>query len=151
MSELSVSREVTVSPAELWELITDLDRSPEVISAVTKVKRLDEGKGFGVGTKWHETRTIMGKENTEVLEVVEFDPGRSYTVEAESLGERFRSVITVGPSPVGSVITITFGSEPAGAVSKVLAGTVGKLFEGSTKKALVQDLDDIADIAESGP
>ena len=149
MSELSVSRQVSVSPDRLWELITDLKRSPEVISAVTAIKRLDGGEGFDVGTKWQETRTVFGQETTEVLEVVAIDPGRSYTVEAESLGERFRSVITVGPSPNGSVITMTFASEPAGTVSKVLAGTVGKLFEGGTKKALVRDLDDIADIAES--
>jgi hypothetical protein len=34
-------------------------------------------------------------------------------------------------------------------VSKVLAGTIGKLFEGGTRKALVKDLDDIAVVAES--
>lgn len=149
MSELSVSRQVAVPPDRLWELITDLDRAPDVISAVTSIRRLDDGKGFDVGTRWEETRTILGRDTTEILEVVEVDPGRSYTVEAESLGQGFRSVITVEPSPLGSVITMSFTSEPAGTVSKVLAGTVGKLFEGGTKKALVRDLDDIADIAET--
>lgn len=150
MSELSVSREVSVSPETLWELITDLDRSPNVISAVTAVSRLDDGTDFGIGTKWQETRLIFGQESTEVLEVTEIDPGRSYTVEAESLGARYRSVISVEPSPGGSRITITFGAESTGAVSKVLAGTIGKLFEGGTRKALGQDLEDIAMAAESG-
>lgn len=149
MSELSVSREVSVSPAALWELITDLERSPNVISAVTSVERLDDGAGFGVGTKWKETRLIFGKEATEVLEVTEIDPGRSYTVEAESLGSHYRSVISVEPAPGGSMITVAFGAESTGAVSKVLAGTIGKLFEGGTRKALVQDLDDIAVVAET--
>jgi carbon monoxide dehydrogenase subunit G len=149
MSELSVSREVSVSPAALWELITDLDRSPNVISAVTAVKRLDDGIGFGVGTKWNETRLIFGKEATEILEVTEIDPGRSYTVEAESLGARYRSVISVDPAPEGSMITITFGAESTSAVSKVLSGTIGKLFEGGTRKALVKDLEDIAVVAET--
>ena len=149
MSELSVSREVAVPPAKLWELITDLERAPEVISAVSSIERLDDAEGFGVGTRWQETRTILGRDSTEILEVVEVDPGRSYTVAAESLGEGFRSVITVEPAPMGSVITMSFSSEPAGTVSKVLAGTVGKLFEGGTRKALVRDLEDIAEIAES--
>ena len=149
MSELSVSREVAVPPDRLWELITDLDRAPEVISAVTSIERLDDAEEFGVGTRWQETRTILGRDTTEVLEVVEVDPGRSYTVAAESLGEGFRSVITVDPSPIGSVITMSFSAEPAGTVSKVLAGTVGKLFEGGTRKALVRDLEDIAEVAES--
>jgi carbon monoxide dehydrogenase subunit G len=150
MSELSVSREVSVSPEALWELITDLDRSPNVISAVTAVDRLDDGASFGVGTKWKETRVIFGKEATEVLEVTAVDPGRSYTVEAESLGAQYRSVISIDPAPGGaSVITITFGAESTGTVSKVLAGTIGKLFEGGTRKALVKDLDDIAVVAET--
>jgi len=149
MSELSVSREVSVSPDVLWELITDLDRSPNVISAVTAVARLDDGNGFGVGTRWQETRLIFGREATEVLEVTDIEPGRSYTVEAESLGARYRSVISVDPAPQGSVITITFGAESTGAVSKAFAGTIGKLFEGGTRKALGKDLDDIAVVAES--
>lgn len=151
MSELSVSREVSVSPEALWELVTDLDRSPDVISAVTAVERLDDGIGFGVGTKWKETRLILGQEATEVLEVTAIDPGHSYTVEAESLGAKYRSVISVDRAPgEGSVITITFGAEPTGTVSKVLSGTIGKLFEGGTRKALVKDLDDIAVVAEAG-
>lgn len=149
MSELSVSREVSVSPEALWDLITDLDRSPNVISAVTAVERLDDGTGFEVGTRWQETRLILEREATEVLEVTEIDPGRSYTVEADSLGAHYRSVISVEPAPGGSVITISFGAEPASTASKVFAGTIGKLFEGGTRKALVKDLDDIAVIAES--
>ena len=146
MSELSVSREVSVSPEALWELITDLERSPNVISAVTSIERLDSGMGFGIGTKWRETRVTFGREATEDLEVTHMDPGRSYTVETDS---GYRSVISVDPSPAGSIITISLGTESAGPVSKVLAGTIGKLFEGGTRQALVQDLDDIADAAEA--
>ncbi len=149
MSELSVSREVAVTPEALWDLITDLDRSPNVISAVTSITRLDGGSGFGVGTRWQETRLIFDREATEVLEVTAMDPGRSYTVETETDGAHYRSVISVEAAPAGSMITITFGAESAGAVSKVLAGTIGKLFEGGTRKALAQDLDDIAVVAEA--
>ena len=144
-----MSREVSVSPVVLWELVTDLDRAPNVISAVTAVERLDGRTGFEVGTRWQETRMMFGREATEVLEVTEIDPGKSYTVEAESLGARYRSVISVAATPGGSMITMTFGAEPSGAVSKVLAGTIGKLFEGGTRKALVRDLDDIAVVAEA--
>ncbi len=146
MSELSVSREISVSPEALWELITDLERSPNVISAVTSIERLDSGMGFEIGTKWRETRVTFGREASEDLEVTDMDPGRSYTVETDS---GYRSVISVDPSPTGSVITISLGTESAGPVSKVLAGTIGKLFEGGTRQALVQDLDDIADAAEA--
>lgn len=149
MSELSVSREVAVSPDELWRLITDLDRSPNVISAVASIERLDGGLEFGVGTRWRETRVVMGHETTDVLVVTDLDPGRSYTVETESLGADHRSVVTVEDAPGGSRLTITFGSDATGVVSRAVSSTVGRLFEGGARKALIRDLDDIASVAET--
>ncbi len=129
-------------------MITDLDRSPETISGIRDVERLEGGAGFEVGTKWRETRVMFGREATEVMEVTALDPGRSYTVEADSRGAHYRSTMTVEPAAGGSLVTSTFGGEPAGVVGKVLAATVGRLFQGATRKALQKDLDDIAAAAE---
>ena len=39
---------------------------------------------------------------------------------------------------------MTFGATPKGFFSKLMAATIGRLFSGATRKALQQDLDDIA-------
>ena len=44
---------------------------------------------------------------------------------------------------------MSFRGEPGGTVSKVFASTVGKLFESGTRKAIEQDLADIAAAAEA--
>jgi hypothetical protein len=45
---------------------------------------------------------------------------------------------------------MTFGAETGGGrVSRLLARTMGKAFEGATRKALQQDLDDIVAAAEN--
>jgi hypothetical protein len=44
---------------------------------------------------------------------------------------------------------MSFGAEPIGSAAKVMAATIGRLFESATKKAFARDLDDIAAVAEA--
>ena len=150
MDELHLSREVDAPADTVWALMIDVDSWSSIVSGIDAVERLDDGAGFGVGTRWRETRTMFGKEATEDLEVTAMEPGRSYTVEAESRGAHYTS--TMGVEPVGpdrSRLVTSFGAEPQGGFSKLMAKTVGKLFEGATRKALEQDLDDLAAAAEA--
>ena len=50
MTSMKVERDVTASPERVWSIISDLDRSAEVISAIESIERLDGASGFGVGT-----------------------------------------------------------------------------------------------------
>ena len=147
MTSMKVERDVTASPERVWSIISDLDRSAEVISAITALERTDGGSGFGVGTAWRETRVMFGREATESMAVTEVDDGRSYTVESVSRGVRYRSVMRVEPKGEGSRLSWEFGAE-AGSISARFMSLIGKLLEGSTRKALMADLDDIAAAAE---
>lgn len=151
--EVTVTRETTASPAAVWAVMTDIEGTTETLSGVTGIERLDGGEGFGPGLRWRETREVFGEEATEELEVTAVDPGRSYTVEADSGGTHYRSVLTVEPAATGATgatITMTFGAEQSGGrIATFLSATVGRLFQGPTRKALQQDLDDIAAAAEA--
>ena len=146
---IEVERTTTASPADVWAVVTDLEGSVETLSAVTAVERLDDGNGFGEGTRWRETRSMFGKEASEELEVTHVEEGRSYTVEADNRGTHYSSQLLVEPTDGGSTIRMTFGAEQDGRFGRVLARTVGRAFEGATRRALEQDLEDIATAAES--
>ncbi|MDX1449131.1 MAG: SRPBCC family protein [Acidimicrobiia bacterium] len=149
MRTSEVSREVGAPAETVWQVMTDLENSPHVISAIERVERLDGNEGFGVGTRWRETRTMFGKQATEEMEVTAVTPGRSYTVEAESRGARYVSTLGVEPLATDrSQVSMAFGAEPQGVLAKVFSATVGRLFDGATRKALESDLDDIASAAE---
>jgi carbon monoxide dehydrogenase subunit G len=152
MRELTVSQEVDVPPESVWVIITDLDQFERTISAIEKVERLDDGDGFGVGTRWRETRTMFGRTATEEMEVTSIDHGRSYVTEADSHGAQYRT--TMAAAPLGAdrtLLSTTFGAEPHGFMAKVLSTTVGRLFDRSTRKALEKDLAEIADAARAKP
>jgi carbon monoxide dehydrogenase subunit G len=148
MAIMTVERDVAAPPAKVWALVTDLDRMTEVITAITALERTEGGAGFGVGTAWKETRKMFGREATESMEVTHVDEGRSYTVESLSRGVLYRSVMRVEPQEEGCRVAWEFGAEAQSTGAKLMS-LVGKLFEGSMKKALRADLDDIAAAAEA--
>lgn len=148
MAVITAEREVAAPPEKVWAIVTDLDRTKDVISGITALERTDDGAGFGVGTAWKETRVMFGRESTESMAVTEVDEGRSYVVESLSRGVLYRSVMRVEPAGEGCRLSWEFGGE-AQTTSAKLMSMVGKLFEGSMRKALMQDLDDIATAAEA--
>ncbi len=144
MPGITLTREINAPPDRVWDVLTDLERAPELISGIEAIERLDGGGEFRVGTKWRETRTMLGRQATEEMEVTALDEGRSYTVEADGHGAHYTSTLTVDPAAAGSRVVMTFDAQPQGTLAKILAATVGRLFMGATRKALAKDLDDIA-------
>ena len=149
--EIVASREVEASAGRVWEIVTDLEGFSDVLTAVQRVERVDEGVGFGLGTRWRETRTMFGRQATEEMEVTVVDPPRSYTVVAVNGSTTYTSTITV--EPVGSercALRMSFAGTSRGLAARVLGATVGRLFAGATRRALQQDVEDIASHAASG-
>lgn len=147
--DLEVSREIASTPERVWSIVTDLGAAADVLTGVERIEILEGPAQLDVGTRWRETRTMFGKSATEEMIVTAVDPGRSYTVEADGKGALYRSVMTAEAVGDGRTrLSMTFGAEPRGLGSKLMAATLGRLFSGATKKALHQDLDDIAAAAE---
>ena len=147
--EVTCSRHINAPAEKVWGLMTDLESFPETVGGIESVERLDDGSGFGPGTTWRETRTLLGRTATEDMWVTDFDPGRSYVVEANSHGTGYRTSQRIESEGEGSLLTMTFSGTPTGTVSKIMSATIGRLFAKATKKAFEQDLADIAAAAEA--
>lgn len=148
--EMTLSKQITAPASRVWQIITDLELCEQVITGIDGIEILAGGERFGVGTRWRETRTMLGKQATEEMEVTAIEPGCSYVVEAGRASVLYRSTLTVDALDEGrSRLSMSFGAEPKSMAARVLAATVGRLFVGATKKALRRDLDDVAAAAEA--
>ena len=148
--DMQASHSTSAAPEKVWAVLADIAGSPDTISGIVSVERLDDATDFGIGTKWRETRVLFGREATEVMEVTAVEPGRSYTVVSDGKGATYTSIMAVEPADEGgSTISMSFGGEPTSTVSRVMSATLGRLAAGSMRKMIEQDLKDIAAAAEA--
>lgn len=144
-------RDIIAEPAEVWTVLTELERFPKVLTAVDSVERL-AGTGLEVGARWRETRRMFGKLVTEELWVAAVEPMRRLVVHSESKGAVYETVFEIVPSSLGTRLSVTFGAETseASAGQKLSWALLGPLGSKATKTALEQDLADIGAAVEAG-
>ena len=148
MQDVEVRRHTAAPMQRVWEVATDLAGAPQVIQGIDTVEVLTPGP-FGVGTRWRETRTMMGRSATEEMTVTAVEPQRSYRVEAASRGAHYVSTFAFAPSADGGTdVTTTFGGRPTSTVAKVLGAVTAPLGRRAVTRVLEQDLHDIAAAAE---
>ncbi|MEV7277936.1 SRPBCC family protein [Streptomyces sp. NPDC093111] len=153
-SSVVVERRVAASPGRVWESITDLRDMPRVLSGVEKVEVLTQG-GFGVGTRWRETRRMMGKTATEEMTVTACEPPERYVTVADSHGMHYVNEIALLPegpavSAGATTLRMTFSARPANDRRPGLATRLINRFGArAVARALAKDLAEIAAAVES--
>ncbi|MFE1381086.1 SRPBCC family protein [Streptomyces sp. NPDC058740] len=149
-----VERRVAASPGRVWESITDLPDLPRVLSGVEKVEVLTEG-GFAVGTRWRETRRMMGRSATEEMTVTACEPPERYVTVADSNGMHYvceMALLPEGPAVSAGATTLrmTFTARPAhDRAPGLLARLAGRFGARAVARALAKDLAEIATAVES--
>ncbi|MGG7465796.1 SRPBCC family protein [Plantibacter sp. YIM 135347] len=94
---IEVSRHIEASAAAIWEVLTDVERSPTRLRSVDAV-RVVEGPEYRVGTSWFETRTLFGCSAEELLTVTEADAPLATTIEACHDGVHGVTRFTIEPT-----------------------------------------------------
>lgn len=148
--QMTLERQVAADPAAVWAVLTDLDGAEATLSGVTAIEVLTEGP-YAVGTTWRETRTMMGRSETQEMTVTEVHKQHGTVVAASQGGVDYRTEFTLAPSDTGTLLTMTFGAEQprAGRVARLAGAVLGRLGLRVARKAMRTDLDDIARAAES--
>lgn len=147
MRPFTISTEI-VAPREIvFAVISDLAHAAENISAIKKLEMLDD-KPVGVGTKFRETRVMMGREATEVLQITAFYPPNGYTVEADSCGAHYQATYRLTPTENGTKLDVEFDCRATSLFAKLLT-PLSMLMLGPMKKCIAADLADIKRVAES--
>ena len=146
----SLTQHIHASPEKVWSVISDIPGSAATLSGINSVQMLSEGP-YGEGTRWKETRTMMGRAETVEMWVAQADPPRSTTVKALQGGADYTSRFSLAERDGGTDLTLTFGADVVKptALSKITMALFGKLGMSFTRKALAKDMAEIAAKAES--
>jgi hypothetical protein len=146
MPTVEASTVVAASPDRVFALYTDLEHAPGRCKAIKKLELLTPGP-MRKGTRFRETRVMFGKEASETMEVVEFEPGRSYTVAAASCGSRYLTTFAFRPEGAGTRVDVRFEATPVSFFAKLMSPLSGLMLR-ACKKAFLQDLYDMKQVAE---
>ena len=146
----TLTQHINASPEKVWAVLSDIPGSAGTLSGINAIQMLSEGP-YGEGTRWKETRTMMGRQETVEMWVSQADPPRSTTVKALQSGADYTTRFNLAERDGGTDLTLTFGAEvlKPTLVSKVAMALFGKIGMSITRKALSKDLAEIAAKAES--
>ena len=146
----SLTQHINAPADKVWAVISDIPGSAATLSGIEAVQMLSDGP-YGEGTRWKETRKMMGRSETVEMWVSQADPPRSTTVKALQGGADYTTRFILADRDGGTDLTLTFGAELINPTrwSKLAMAVFGKLGMNMTRKALAKDLADIAAKAES--
>ncbi len=145
----NLSKTIPSSLNETFALFTDLPGSQDRIPSIQKVEILSDGP-FGMGTRWRETRVILGKEATEEMWVTAFDSPHSYTVEAESHGTHYTTRFQFRRTGENATeVSMNFEARQITLVAKVLGLFMSPMLRKMVAKCLEEDLEALAEAART--
>ena len=149
MSALTMTKHYEAPIDAVFAVYTDIDHWADYIGAIVRVEKLTDGP-LNKGTRWRETRMMFRKEATEEMEVIAFEPGRSYTVGCESCGCECEWSHRFAPDGTGTRVEMSMEYRPISFLAKIMS-PIGKLMMGSMmKKCIEKDFEDLRAVLEPG-
>ncbi|MCB9245800.1 MAG: SRPBCC family protein [Flavobacteriales bacterium] len=146
---LSTQVQINRPPSTVWKVITDFENCPNYIESIKRIDILEKPTDTLLGFKWKETRVMFGKEATEVMWITDYSENEFYQTRAESHGSVYISGLAVEPKDNGTLLTMSFQSQPQTFGAKLFNMLLGSMFKGSMKKAVQKDLQDIKTYCEA--
>ena len=149
MTTVTVDTQVAAPVERVFEVFTDLEHGAERVSSIQKIEVLTTS-GFKLGTRWLETREVLGQSDSAEMEVTAFERNRTYTITHHKAGTRIDTVFTFEPFEDGTKVRIEFGLETHGLPPGLLA-PLAWASAGTVRDVLSRDLADLKESMEKQP
>jgi len=141
MTPMTVTDILAAPVDDVFKAFTDLEHQAGRVSGIRGIEVLTTG-GFRLGTRWRETREVLGRVDDAEMEVTQYEQNKGYTITHEKAGVRIDTVFAFAPAGDGTSVSITFSLEnqglPPGLLTPVTWAIAGKV-----KEALGKDLTDM--------
>jgi hypothetical protein len=141
MATITVSNQIAAPVEAVFERFTDLEGSGARVSGIKAIEMLTTGP-FGPGTRWRETREVLGRLDTAEMEVTAYERNRTYTITHHKLAARIDTVFTFQSLNDGTRVTVELSLAGPGLPPGLLA-PIEWAIAGTVRDVLGQDLADL--------
>jgi uncharacterized protein YndB with AHSA1/START domain len=149
MTTVTVDTQVAAPVERVFAVFTDLEHGAERVSNIQKIEMLTHA-GFALGTRWRETREVLGQSDSAEMEVTAFERNRTYTITHHKAGTRIDTVFTFEPLKDSTKVRIAFSLEGRG-LPPGLTAPLGWAIAGMVRDVISRDLADLKDSLEKQP
>jgi len=146
MATVRVSREIAAPVDKVFALFTDIEHGSEHVSGIKGTEMLTLPP-FRLGTKWQETREVLGRLDAAEMEVTSFEQNKAYTVTHQKAGVRIDTTFGFEPIPGGTRVSVEFGLNPQG-LPPALLSPIEWAIAGKVRDVLGADLHDLKNSVE---
>jgi uncharacterized membrane protein len=147
MATITVSSVVDAPVDRVFQRFTDIEHVPTRVTDIKRVEMLTTGP-VRRGTRWRETREIMGVIDSADMEITSFERNRTYTISHRKAGVQIAATFWFEPVNGGTKVSIEFELEPGGLPPGLLA-PLGWAIEGTVRQVLGNDLADLKHAIEA--
>lgn len=147
---MKISSQIKISSTKekVWEVISDIENSVNVISGISKIEIIDLPKNNLVGLKWKETRIMFGKEAEELMWVTHCKIHDYYQTRAESHGAVYISRLSITEENDNVILEMSFEGQGLTFMAKIMNAIFGSFMKKSMEKVIEIDLKDIKTACE---
>lgn len=141
MATAKVSSQIAAPVEQVFERFTDIEHGAAHVSGIKQIERLTQGR-FGLGTRWRETREVLGRIDDAEMEVTAIEWNRSYTITHYKAGIRITAEFTFEPTADGTKVSIEFAMGHGGLPPGLLTPLEWAI-DGTVRGVLTDDLNDL--------
>jgi uncharacterized protein YndB with AHSA1/START domain len=146
MATIKVSNFVAAPVDRVFQLFTDIEHGPAHVSDIKRIEMLTSGP-VRRGTRWRETRDVMGVSDSAEMEITSFERNRTYTITHHKAGVQIDTTFWFEPVVGGTNVSTEFELESGGFPPGLLA-PLGWAIEGKVTQVLNRDLADLKHAVE---
>ena len=149
MTTVTVSSQIAAPVGRVFQLFTDVEHAPAHVSGIKRIEMLTPGH-FKLGTRWRETRDIVGASDSAEMEVTSFERNRTYTITHHKAGVRMDTTFWFEPSGEGTQVSVEFELDTGGLPVGLLT-PFNRAIAGKVRDVLGRDLANLKNSLESAP
>jgi hypothetical protein len=149
MATITVANQIAAPVHRVFEFFTDIESGSPHVAGIKKIEMMTAGR-FGLGTKWLETREVLGITDSAEMEVTSFERDKTYTITHHKAGVRIDTIFWFEPVGDTTKVSVEFEIESDGFPPGLLA-PLNWAIAGKVRDVLGHDLADLKTSLENSP